>query len=95
MSTFSDPQVRDIFITEIVLTLAEIFGITENTKKEAIYKELHAMDDESLLRKKDLIENYFKAVEDLKKKHIQKITKIGNEFLEKEERANTNLIINF
>ncbi len=94
-SYFSDPHIRDAYITEIVIVLAEIFTITESSKKEAIYLELHEMDDESLLRKKDLLENYFRAVEDLKKKHIHQISKIGNEFLEKEERANTNLIINF
>ena len=94
-SRFSDPHVRDAYITEIVLILSEIFSITENDKKEAIYAELHDMDDVSLLRKKDLIENYFRSLEELKKKHIFQITKIGNEFIEKEERANTNLIINF
>lgn len=94
-SHFSDPHIRDAFITELVLILAEIFTITESTKKEAIYAELHTMDDESLVRKKDLIENYFQSVEKLKKKQIFQITKIGNQFLEKEERANADLIINF
>lgn len=94
-SRFSDPHVRDAYINEIVLILSEIFSITESDKKEAIYAELHDMDDASLLRKKDLIENYFQSLEALKKKHIFQITKIGNEFIEKEERASTNLIINF
>ncbi len=94
-SHFSDPHIRDAFITELVLILAEIFTITESTKKEAIYAELHTMDDESLVRKRDLIENYFQSVEELKKKQIFQITKIGNQFLEKEERANADLIINF
>ncbi len=72
-SSFSDAHVRDTYITEIVLILAEIFSITESEKKEAIYAELHAMDDESLLRKKDLIENYLDQTRQFLTKEINQV----------------------
>ncbi len=93
MSTFSDPHVRDTYITGLVLTLSEIFSISENSKKEAIYSELHAMDDESLLRKKDLIENYLDQTRQFLTKEIGQVVRAIHVQEEVEERE--SLTLNF
>lgn len=93
MSTFSDPHVRDTFIIGLVITLSEIFVITESGKKEAIYKELHAMDDESLLRKKDLIENYLDQTRQFLTKEISQVVQAMHTQEEMEEKE--ALTINF
>ncbi len=93
MSTFSDPHVRDTFIIGLVITLSEIFVITENGKKEAIYKELHEMDDESLLRKKDLIENYLEQTRQFLTKEISQVVQAMHTQEEMEEKE--ALTINF
>ena len=93
MTTFSDSHVRDTFIIGLVTTLSEIFVITESNRKEAIYNELHAMDDESLLRKKDLIENYLEQTRQFLTKEISQVVHAMHAQEEMEEKE--ALTINF
>ncbi len=74
-----------IGITEIIL---QIFEIGDETKREKIMEGLSGLDDDSLLKKKDDIDDYFGQAAEINKSYFYRLLHMEHLFLEKEERKN-------
>lgn len=72
-------------ITEIIL---QIFEIDDEGKRETIMGDLKSLDDSSLLKKKDDIDDYFGQAAEINKSYFYRLLHMEHLFLENEERRN-------
>ncbi len=70
-------------ITEIIL---QIFEIDDENKRDTIISELKSLDDRSLLKKKDDIDDYFGQAAEINKSYFYRLLHMEHLFLENEER---------
>ncbi len=92
---FIDDTSRKLFIEGLVEVLSEIFSVESDEQRVSLEKELTGLSDEELVKKQELVESYADTLLKLKNDHQIKIEMTANSLVEKEERANTSLDLNF
>jgi hypothetical protein len=80
-----------IGITEIIL---QIFDINSEERRNMIISELSALDDATLLEKKDAIDDYFSQANEINKSFFYQILRMEHLYLEKDEQREANNSLN-
>ena len=91
MNLFSSPQVRRDFIIGITDILAKIYKVTDPSLKRDIFHELNKLSDRELIAKKDLVQNYLEQSTQTINSYTNKLSRIENEYMEREEQKRTQL----
>ncbi len=92
-SRFTDETTRQEYVASITKILCQIFDITDDTKKYALYIELAAFDDDVLVEKQKYIEEHLMDKAQMMSSFLSRISL--KEHLFEEEQEKSELTLNF
>ncbi|GAB0174141.1 MAG: hypothetical protein HHAS10_00200 [Candidatus Altimarinota bacterium] len=86
MEALFTEEARKNFIIGITEIILQIFDISSEERRNIIINELSALDDATLLEKKDSIDDYFLKANEINKSYFYQLLRMEHLYLEKEEQ---------